>query len=279
MHPLSPKRFQIVYSDSGGGALKQAAMMRGERLTGRLPYGPIHEAFLGPLDLIAHPAARREWRAAHDAETSAWWGLEEADIRNADLKATEWWENLRQAPPAATIWYCSRDAADVSFLLTLMHEIGFGDDTFLIDMADTTVGEPATSVGGCTSEQILQAASAAEPLDQSKRDALEQEFQRLTRDCKGLRRFDDDGVLQEAPIDAHDETILQFIPSDWRSYKYVMVDIYNSQADRMIRHLDYCFVLWRVDKLIEAGRIERRGKSREPLFVENPMMGDLRQVN
>jgi len=280
MHPLSPLRRQIIYSDSGAGALKQAAMLRGEKLRGLVPYGPAEEAFLGPLDLLAHPSERQKWREAHDADTSVWRGLAEAGRHKADIRLTRWWDDLRADPSRpATIWHCSRNVGDVSFLLALAHEIEFAEDTLLIDVAPIRSGSKhVTSTGGCRPQDILDAAGTAARLDGPIREKLQREFERLTSSSKELRRFDDDGIVQEAPFDAHDATILEFILADWRPYVRIMADIINLQVDRNLRDLDYGLMLWRVDKLIDAGVIERRGGSREPLFVENPLMGDLRRI-
>jgi hypothetical protein len=279
MHPLSPQRRQIIYSDSGAGALKQAAMLRGERLKGLVPYGPMQEAFIGPIDLIAHPFERQIWREANDADTSIWRGLDAESRHKADRAVASWWADLRTNKRPATIWHCSRDVGDVSFLVALLNEIEFEEDTLLIDVADIVSGKGhVTSTGGCRPESILSAADSAVHLDEAKRDKLRKEFARFAASPKGLRLFDTNGVVQEAPIDAHDATILNFISDDWRSYIRVMSDVVKHQIDRDIRDLDYGVLLWRVDKLIEAGVIERRGGSREPLFVENPMMGDLRRV-
>ena len=89
MHPLSPQRRQIIYSDSGAGALKQAAMLRGERLKGLVPYGPMQEAFIGPIDLIAHPFERQKWREANDADTSIWRGLDTKSRHEADRAVSQ----------------------------------------------------------------------------------------------------------------------------------------------------------------------------------------------
>ena len=280
MHPLSPQRFHIVFSDSGGGALKYAASkLRGEPLKGFLPYGPIYETSLGPLDLIARPAEHRAWLEAHEADTATWWGLDAKSQSESETAVAGWWNQLRADPPPTTIWHCSRDAGDVSFLLALANEIPFSEDTLLVDVARMeTWPEPITSVGGCAPERVLEAAGKAITFGKGERDLLKQEFRRLVSAPKGLRRFDEAGMLREAAIDSHDETILQFVQPDWRRYRNVAADLFNFQRDRSVREIAYSFMLWRVDHLIRTGRIERRDASTEPLFTEDPMMGDLRLV-
>lgn len=281
MHALSSERLHIIYSDGGAGALKYAASkLRAEPLRDLRCYGPAHEAYLGPINLIARPAERRVWLDAHARDADLWSGLD-ADKRSAhDAKLTTWWDELRASVRPTTIWYCSRDVADASFLLALTSEGTLGDDVTLVDVAliDRDPSE-ITSTGECKPEEFLVAADYAVPLAPRHIDTLASRYEELQKSAKGLRRFDANGAIEEATINSHDATIRQFISTEWKPYPKIMSDILNSQRPRAVRELEYFFILWRVALMTAEGEIEKRGASHRPPFEEDPLSGDLRLAN
>lgn len=281
MHALSSERLHIVYSDSGAGALKYAASkLRAEPLRDLRCYGPAHQAYLGPINLIARPAERRVWLDAHARDADLWSG-QDADKRSAhDAKLTTWWDAIRAGARPTTIWHCSRDVADVSFLLALTSDGKLGDDVTVVDVA-LLDRDPAeiTSTGECTPEEILAAADYAVPLAPSHVAMLTSQYEELRKSAKGLRRFDENGAIEEAAIDSHDAAIRQFISTEWKPFSKIMSDILNSQRPRAVSELEYFFILWRVALMTAEGEIEKRGANDRSPFEDNPVSGYLRLAN
>jgi hypothetical protein len=281
MHALSAERRHIVYSDSGAGVLKYAASrLRMEPLRDLQCYGPALQAFLGPINLLARPAERRVWLDAHARDADVWWGLD-AEKRSAyDAKLTTWWDELRTSARPTTIWHCSRDVADVSFLLALSSEGMLGEDIVLVDVALSDL-DPSEiiSTGECRPEEILASADHAVSLTSRHIDLLKSRYEQLQKSTKSLRRFDPNGDVEEAAINSHDAVIRQFISTEWRPYRNIMSDILDSQKTRAVRDMEYAFVLWRVALMAAEGEIERRGASDRPLFKDDPLLGDLRLAN
>jgi hypothetical protein len=278
MHALSSKRTHFIYSDSGLGALKRAASaLRGDSLGLRVAYGDGEQAFLGPLDLIARPSERREWLTNYAPRATDWMGVEASRTSAHDVAMTQWWETARTMKGPKTVWHCSRDAGDASFLLALSSEAHLEDDTLLVDIAsmDFVAGD-VTSTGECSPEQMLKAGDHAVPIDAELIKGLHDRYDKLGPSQGGLRRLDAAGVLRTAALDSHDVTIRKFISEDWRPCQSVMTDIWKHEKSRRVREMEFGFILWRIEIMIAAGDVERRGGSSRPPFEEDPTMGDLR---
>lgn len=277
MRALSSSRFHIVGSDTGAGALKSAvSKLRWNPLPGLRGYAPVPPAFMAPIDLLARPVERRAWFDAHASGIEAWWGLAPKARGVADLEATAWWDRLRAGPGPATVWYSSRDARDLSLVSALTRETTFDDDTLLVDVG--TIGK--CSVGECSADDILDAATQhAGTLGQSEIGAFARLYERLSQASLDLRRFDGNGSIVEATMGSHDVDIRAALSTDWRPYGLVMGEILAQRVSRGLLDLTYGFVLWRVDRMIASGEVERRGASPKPLFEEDPTMGDVRLVN
>ena len=278
MHALSSKRTHFIYSESGLGALKHAASaLRGDPLGKRVAYGELEEAFLGPLDLIARPSERRAWLAIHAPGATDWMSVEASRTSAHDVAMTQWWENARSIKGPKTVWHCSRDAGDVSFLLTLSREAHLEDDTLFVDIASMDfVPDDVTSTGECFADQIAEAGDHAVPFDAEAVERLKARYGVLGPSQAGLRRFDEAGILYTATLDSHDAMIRSFIAKKWAPFKSVKANILTHEKARRVRETGYGFILWRIGVLVADGVVERRGGSSRPPFEEDPTMGDLR---
>ena len=161
-------------------------------------------------------------------------------------------------------------------LLSLQNRIGGDRPVFLIDVGYPDGEQPAVTAVGELSPELLQlrlpqARRLVEPLAST----LSEDYAAFASK-PGIIRLLIDGTLTGASIEATDARILSRLSSDWAPLSRTAGQIPGAFGSGGFRDLDYVWLLWRLEELRKSGRIERRGGSFDPEFMDNPLGGDVR---
>ncbi|MEM7005483.1 MAG: DUF3658 domain-containing protein [Pseudomonadota bacterium] len=90
-----------------------------------------------------------------------------------------------------------------------------------------------------------------------------------------LRVIENDEMIN-APIDHYDKFIVSRLSDKWAHVRRLFADIFIQQCGLSAQNIEYYFLISRIHALTNDGVIERRGESSKPLFVEDPLMGEIR---
>jgi hypothetical protein len=263
----------VCCGDAAAGATKMVLRQEtGDRGTPVIASGMLENA--GPLTLLDKPQARHEWFGSIGFEIARYRGYDApADLIN---EWQEFWTRIDDWVGPFVLWFSSANAADRSLLLAISNRIGERSDIYLIDVAQPADGVYGTcDVGALSPENLRQWISLVERLNSARRQSLSVEYLQLETAAVALRLFSE-GKLYGAPVEALDERILSLLTSDWASLSRTCVQIAGAFGNGVYRDFDYSWLLWRMDVLQRAGRLERRGGAFNPAFMDDPLKGDVR---
>lgn len=230
----------------------------------------------GPLGLLDSPWERFGWFQSIGFDIHLYQGFVDDGPEALVAQWQDFWTRIDNWSGPFTIWFSGANAEDRSLLLAAARRIGVGRDIFMIDVAQPAgdvSGKP--DVGELSPENLKLWIAQAERLDNARWRGLSEEYARLETSPLALRLFSE-GELVEAPVEALDKRILSRITPDWASLSRTCAGIEGAFGNRGFRDFPYTWLLWRLDVLQIAGRIERRGGAFDPTFMEDPLKGEVR---
>lgn len=228
----------------------------------------------GPVALLDRPHERMDWFQSIGFEIDRFRGYDSKAALIADWEA--FWTRIDDWEGSFVFWFSSVSAEDRSLLLAASNRIGKDREVFLIDVAEPADNLPGvSSVGGLAPESLRLWIPQAERLDQAGRQRLSEEYARLNATRQGLRLFSV-GQLIEAPVEALDDRILSRLTADWAPLSRTCAGIEGAFGNGGFRDFPYTLLLWRLDELQKARRIERRGGAFDATFKDDPRQGEVR---
>lgn len=265
----------ICTEDSASGAIKW--MLR-ERIGSRRP-PVIHSGMMenvGPISLLDKPRERFDWFISKGLKLHIYKGYLEEGPEAVIHNWQTFWTQIDEWNGPLLFWFSSLSAQDRSLLLSLNNRIGGSWPIFLVDVGHPA-GEQAavTAVGEISWEKLQLRASQAQNLKEPLVSSLNDNYANFASLPKELRLLSGK-LLYETTIEKADTRILSSFSSDWAPLRRTVASVPGAFGIGGFRDLDYTWLLWRVDELCNTGRIERRGGAFDPLFRDDPFLGDAR---
>lgn len=275
----SAQNLQIVFSESGAGALNQARR-KSSNSDWAVAMPRLFCKAVGPIQLLMEPRERVHWIRNNAPELFDIFAAMFDSEAPENAIARQWQVFLERVSTwrdPVTIWYSSADMDDMCCLIGMCSVWKQLENVFWIDVsALTSPVEGVRSVGNYAPETLLEATRLAVPMTDDNQKRLANQKSRLMHAAKGLRVFDN-GQIEEVGLDHQDDQILDQIDDDWAEFRKVFAAVWNQGLSTGVSDRDYFFLLSRLHHLTKTGRIERRGESQGPLFFDNPLAGDVRR--
>ncbi|MEQ9505717.1 MAG: DUF3658 domain-containing protein [Hyphomonas sp.] len=259
---------------SAAGAIKMALRQEtGIRGTPILISDMLENA--GPLALLDKPQARLDWFGSVGFDIHIYKGFSGEGTQALVDQWQEFWTRIDHWSGPFTIWFSSANAEDRSLLLAAVNRIAESREVILIDVAEPAGNLPGISgVGEMSPENLRLWIPLAERLDLARRQRLSEDYDRFEASPLALRLFSE-GELIKAPIEALDDRILSRLTAAWAPLARTCAGIEGAFGNVGFRDFPYTWLLWRLDVLKSAGRLERRGGAFDPTFMEDPFKGEV----
>lgn len=265
----------VCSSDSAFGSIRQ--MLRhvtGTRNTPVVCSNMLENA--GPLNLLDKPEARLEWFSSCGFDPHIYMGFVDEGPEELVKRWQEFWTRIDEWSGPLVLWFSNLNAWDSSLLLAIANRLSSARSVFLID-----VGEPQNNISPVLDVGLLRPLDLkhwAENLrgaSERSLDTLRAQSAQFSAPSDTIRVFIN-GRLAAAPIEALDASILSVFSTEWAPLSRSVARIPNAWGNGDRLDLNYTWLLWRVDELERAGRIERRNGKFDPHFSDDPLKGEVR---
>lgn len=261
--------------DASAGAIKW--MLRHEFGTRRPPviYSHMMEN-VGPLRLLDQPRKRYDWFLGIGFEVCVYQGLTEEGAEAVVGQWTSFWTRIDEWDGPILFWFSGLSAQDQSLLLSVYNRVGCDRPIFVVDVSEPAGDLPgATAVAAISSEKLRMWIPKARKVDGALAETLKEHYAALVSSPKDIRLFSG-GDLVETPKETLDARILSQFSPEWRPLTRAAAEIPGAFGAGGFRDMDFVWLLWRLEELRKAGRIEQRGGGFDPEFKDNPLGGDVR---
>ena len=238
----------ILFDSSAAGTLRQVLSARGQRnrvvdLTESLDWGPIS---------FADFKDRERWLDQHAPNDFGGWDWIAEGVGR--------FKDLAKSDDEKVIWIAPQSASDQAGFYWYLSE--FGGESAQMIVADYPLKEAWKGQTPSRLGELQQDAIAAlldtcprVPWDTSKFFA--NRWQQLVEEGALIRTVEK-GILQSAPQDYFDETLLIHCPNEWTKWHRVVGDA-MIDAGEAGSSPDGALLVWRLRELIRAGRVACNG--------------------
>jgi hypothetical protein len=116
----------------------------------------------------------------------------------------------------------------------------------------------------------------AEPLEMTERRRYHELWRRLRSEDAALRVIDG-GTLVSAPISFFDSLLMSCVTDDWQKVIRILGHALVARMDDCVVQPDLMLLTARINALVEAGRLEIRGKSALEMHTSEVRLPNVRQ--
>jgi Protein of unknown function/Domain of unknown function (DUF1835) len=230
----------------------------------------------GPLNLLDKPKARLEWFSSCGFDAHMYMGFIDEGPEQLVKGWQAFWTEIDEWPGPFALWFSSLNAWDSSLILAIANRLSAARSVFLVDVAEPQNNISSVSdVGELRPLDLKPWAEYLSGATASSLDGLRAQSASLSTMNDALRVFID-GRLATAPVEGLDASILSVFSTKWAPLSRSVARIPNAWGIGDHRDLNYTWLLWRVDELERAGRIERRNGKFDPHFRDDPFKGEVR---
>jgi hypothetical protein len=264
---FSQDHLHIIGDDSGCGHLIYAGVKRKNIVCLR----PLAN-MMGPIGNQLAPERQFHWLEEHAPGVWGFLGLTASDVALCQAGNLVRLDTIKHWEGPKTLWYSSKNVGECSFFMAFVSAQQKLENFTFIDVARggfiSTSEYPVESVKACWDSRYC--------LDENQVADVKYCAKQLDGADIELLHLHADGEIASVPIPYFDAFIMGHMHEDWGEMKEVVQSIFDAEYAVGRRSLQYVFLLWRLEQLRMAGKIERGEQTMQPIYKNDPSRGEVR---